>query len=87
MIYHRVFVKHFKQRLGSDWNLLSRYEERFQVFLRDRNDRLIKDHSLTGKLKGKRAFWVAGDLRVVYREKKPGIIEFMDIGSHNQVYR
>jgi mRNA-degrading endonuclease YafQ of YafQ-DinJ toxin-antitoxin module len=41
--------------------------------------------ALTGPLAGKRSFWVAGDMRVVYVEADEAII-FVDIGSHNQVY-
>jgi len=36
-------------------------------------------------MKGLRAFSVGGDLRVVYRETEE-YYEFLDIGSHNQVY-
>lgn len=43
------------------------------------------DHALTGKLTGKRAFSVAGDIRVIYVELEDAIV-FLDIGSHNQVY-
>jgi mRNA-degrading endonuclease YafQ of YafQ-DinJ toxin-antitoxin module len=46
----------------------------------------LNDHALLGKLEGKRAFWVAGGIRVIYVEADDFIV-FLDIGSHNQVYR
>lgn len=35
---------------------------------------------------GKRAFWITGDIRVVYRVRGDTVY-FLDIGTHNQVYR
>ena len=45
----------------------------------------INDHGLKGKKRMFRAWSVAGDVRVVYRETED-YYEFLDIGSHNQVY-
>jgi len=46
----------------------------------------LHDHALTGKLAGKRAFSIAGDIRVIYVEFDDFIV-FLDIGTHNQVYK
>lgn len=48
---------------------------------------MLNDHQLTGDLEGKRAFNITGDIRVVYRQIDEEAIEFLDIGSHNQVYK
>ncbi len=45
----------------------------------------LDDHGLKGKKRIYRAWSVAGDIRVVYRETDE-YYEFLDIGSHNQVY-
>ena len=45
----------------------------------------LDDHALIGSMKGLRAFSIGGDVRVVYREADE-YYEFLDIGSHNQVY-
>lgn len=45
----------------------------------------LRDHALTGKLAGKRAFSVAGDIRVIYVELADAIV-LLDVGSHNQLY-
>jgi addiction module RelE/StbE family toxin len=87
VIYHQLFVKHFRQRIGKYPKLVNQYAKRYGFFVADRQNLLLKDHQLTGDLAGKRAFSIGGDLRVVYREKEKGVVEFMDIGSHNQVYR
>ena len=48
--------------------------------------RPIYDHALTDGLEGKRAFSITGEIRVIYVELE-GCIVFLDIGTHNQVYR
>ena len=45
----------------------------------------LDDHSLGGTMKGLRAYSLGGDLQVVYRETDEHF-EFLDVGSHNQVY-
>lgn len=35
---------------------------------------------------GKRSFNITGDIRVVYREIDKNTVEFLDIGTHPQVY-
>jgi len=47
---------------------------------------LLKDHPLTGKKQGLRAFSITGDVRIVYHFVSDDFVEFLDIGSHNQVY-
>jgi addiction module RelE/StbE family toxin len=58
---------------------------RLQLFMEGVRDYPLDDHALVGSMKGLRAFSIGGDLRVVYRETAE-YYEFLDIGSHNQVY-
>lgn len=46
----------------------------------------INDHSLAGSLVGKRAFSITGDIRVIYHEADQ-YYEFLDVGTHSQVYK
>jgi len=84
--FHKVFVKHFDKRIKPQQNLLQQYITRYQLFIIDRKNPLLNDHQLTGDLQGKRSFNVTGDIRVVYRQIESEAMEFLDIGSHNQVY-
>jgi addiction module RelE/StbE family toxin len=61
------------------------FEKRLRLFLADPKQSILKDHGLTGTLKGLRAFSLGGDMRVIYRKTK-SVVELFDIGSHNQVY-
>ena len=81
----RTFEKHFKQRISPNAKLVTRFKERLTLFMAGEHSAPLYDHPLAGKLAGKRAFSVAGDIRVIYVELEDFIV-FLDIGSHNQVY-
>lgn len=83
--YHRVFEKRYAQRIARDKKLSAAYDKRYLLFVSGERGYPLDDHMLTGTKKGLRAFSISGDLRVVYRETET-YYEFIDIGSHNQVY-
>ncbi len=80
------FKKYYKKRVSPNFSLETKYKERFQLFVADRQNAILKDHALTGKLSGFRAFSITGDVRVVYFPEAEGIVTFVNIGSHNQIY-
>lgn len=82
---HRQFEKNFKKRIASDHKLRAQFVERLRLFVDGERGQPLNDHALTGKLKGKRAFSVTGDIRAIYEENENEII-FLDIGTHAQVY-
>lgn len=83
--FHKKFKKNYQKRIFPNPSLDKRFEERFNLFLKDSSDPILKDHALSGKLKGLRAFWVTGNIRAVYYIKDETAY-FIDIGTHNQVY-
>ena len=84
--YDKIFLKHFKIRISSSKKLVTRYQERFNLFIKDRTNRVLQDHKLAGKFKDKRAFSITGDIRVIYSELDKGHYELLDIGTHPQIY-
>lgn len=80
-----IFKKHYHKRILVNKNLDLRFEERYKKFIENPRDPVLKDHVLTGKMKGFRSFSVTGDIRVIYYAFKDSIY-FVDIGSHNQIY-
>lgn len=82
---HRSFVKSFAKRIARSEKLNTQYEQRIDMFIAGQRDIPINDHSLTGDLRGRRAFSITAAIRVVYIELDDKII-FIDIGTHNQVY-
>lgn len=82
-LYHKDFKKDFK-KLSK--NMKEQFAERFLIFLKDPAESILRDHPLVGNLHGKRAFSVAGDIRVVYRFLDKKTVFLLRIGTHNQVY-
>lgn len=82
----KTFEKNFNRRVARDKKLVKQFRERYKLFAKGERDYPINAHTLTGALAGKRAWSVANDIRVIYIETDSAII-FIDIGSHNQVYK
>lgn len=78
------FIKIYKKRFSSQFNVQKRFKERMIKFNKSPSDPFLADHALTGKLAGYRAFSINGDLRVIYYIYNDTAY-FVDIGTHNQV--
>ncbi|MBI2086543.1 hypothetical protein HYT74_04330 [Candidatus Daviesbacteria bacterium] len=50
-------------------------------------DTRLKNHSLTGRMIGKWAFSITGDIRIVYEWLGKTAVRFLAIGGHKKVYR
>lgn len=83
---HPQFKKSYKKRIGNNAKKVKKVAERLALFQEDPTNPLLKDHALTGEKSQLRAFWVAGDIRIVYKPISDKKIILLDIGSHNQVY-
>jgi len=82
---HHAFEKHYQSRISPHKKLVRQFEQRLELFLQGVRGYPLDDHPLGGTMKGLRAYSLGGDLRVVYRETDQ-YYEFLDVGSHNQVY-
>lgn len=83
---HRLFDRSYKKRIASNEKLKAQFIERLELFIRGERNYPLNDHALGGLLKGKRAFSVANDIRVIYLECEDKIV-LIDIGTHAQVYK
>lgn len=84
--FHPQFRKSYKKRIANNAKLVKKVAERIKLFQEDPTNPLLKDHGLTGEKSHPRAFWVTGDIRIVYLPVSEDEVIFLDIGSHNQVY-
>jgi len=84
--FHPKFYKSYKSRIIRNKKLLQKTEDRIRLFKLNSNNPILKDHQLTGGMKDRRAFWITGDIRIVYFPISKDEVLFIDIGSHNQVY-
>lgn len=80
------FIKRYKNRFRHLPNVQKKFEKRLLLFTKDPRNPILKDHTLTDDLTGHRAFSISGDIRVVYYIEN-NTAYFVDIGTHNQVYK
>lgn len=83
---HHSFLKSFDKRIGRNSKLSIQTQKRIELFKENPDSPLLKDHPLTGKKQGLRSFSITGDIRIIYHFISDNYVEFLDIGSHNQVY-
>ena len=88
MLYHQIeFTKSFtKQFKKLHTNQQERFYERLELFKKNPQDRVLRDHALKGTYKGYRSIDIEGDLRALYYVKEDVVVVFAIIGSHSQLY-
>ncbi len=84
IVYHRRFEKQFKKL---SVKLQEKCIERISLFAREPYHPTLRNHSLVGKLDGKRAFSVTGDVRIIFIEEDGYVVvTFLDVGTHSRLY-
>ena len=83
---HPNYKKSYKKRVVNNLKLTLKTTERVKLFQQDPANPVLKDHQLQGEKSSLRAFWITGDIRIVYLPVSKDYAIFLDIGSHNQVY-
>ncbi len=85
IVFSKTYDKHFAKLRKKE---KERVRDAIAKFRKNPSDGFLNNHSLSGKMKGKRALSVGGDLRIIFREQDGYVVVlFLDIGSHNQVYK
>jgi addiction module RelE/StbE family toxin len=80
--YHRTFRKRFP-RLPS--KVKEQFYERLELFMRNKFEKALNNHSVGAAYPGCRSINVTGDYRAIYSEASD-IIIFITIGTHSQLY-
>lgn len=82
--FHKNFEKKFK-KLPPE--LKKKTVSAIEIFMKNPTDPTLRNHQLKGLMKGKRAFSVTGDVRIIFEEIDGYVLVIMlDVGTHNQVY-
>lgn len=82
--YHRIFEKQYAKLSLS---LRSKVDVALLLFKKNPLDRVLHNHSLKGKLEGRRSIAAAFDLRLIFTvEGDYVVVQFLEVGTHNQVY-
>lgn len=83
--FHKKFDKHYAKLNRKIQIKVCKFIE---IFKKNPFDSILYNHKLSGKMEGKRAFYVTGDVRVIFEEyKNYTIVLMLDVGTHNQVYQ
>ena len=81
--YSRVFKKMLRKQPAV---IQEKFYERLAVFVKDPHYLLLNNHALGGDWIGCRSINVTGDIRAVFEEIGGEYVEFVDIGSHSELY-
>lgn len=83
--FHRAFEKGYRKLDARDKR---KTDGAIETFVATPFAPSLNNHSLTGALEGKRAFSVSRDIRIVYETEDGHVtVLFLDVGSHDRVYR
>ena len=66
-------------------NIQARTDIRIRLFITDPFNEILRNHPLSGEYSGCRSINITGDYRIIYEENE-GIIEFLLIGTHDELY-
>lgn len=83
IVYHRNFKKMLRK-------LPIAVQEKFYkclgVFVKNSRHATLGTHSLSGEWVMCKSINVTGDIRAIYKERDNGVIQFVAIGSHSELY-
>ena len=81
--YGRVFKKMLqKQPIVTQ----EKFYSRLALFLENTHHPLLGNHALNGKWEGCRSINITGDIRAVFEEIDSEHVDFVDIGTHSELY-
>lgn len=67
--------------------LKTEVDQKVRWFQNNPQDTRLRNHQLAGRLSGKWAFSVTGDIRIVYEWTGKNTARFLAIGVHQKVYK
>ncbi len=81
--FHRNFIKQYKkQRI-----IQKQIEERLALFKINPFSRILNNHGLIGKYKGCRSINITGNFRAVFEILDEKTVRFVDVDTHNNLYK
>ena len=66
--------------------ILPLINQRIRFFQNNSEDTRLRNHALTKRMKGKYAFSITDDIRIIYKYLGKNTVRFLAIGSHKEVY-
>ncbi len=81
--YKKHFLKKFKK---SPPKLREQFRERLDLFLENKFDPILENHSVERAYPGCRSINITGDYRALFQEEGD-VVVFVAIGTHPELYR
>ncbi len=83
-----IFTKRFeKQYSSASVQIQNKFEEKLNIFLKNKYDEVLNNHPLKGRLKGYRSINITGDWRAIFKESKNKEYScFVLLGKHSELY-
>jgi mRNA-degrading endonuclease YafQ of YafQ-DinJ toxin-antitoxin module len=82
VIYHKKFNKKYAKLSPI---VKQKFKERRNLFLNDPVNPLLRNHSVERAYPGCKSINITGDYRAIFRETAISV-EFINIGTHSQLY-
>jgi addiction module RelE/StbE family toxin len=81
-----VFQKKFKKKLKKlPPKIQDQFYERLEVFILDKNHKILNNHSVDKMFTDCRSLNVTGDYRAIFKEDN-NVAVFLNIGTHSELY-
>lgn len=81
-----VFQKNFKKKFNKlSPKLQEQFGERLQLFLKDKFDKTLNNHSVERAFPNCRSININGDYRAIFEEDST-LVAFVAIGTHSELY-
>lgn len=81
--YGRVFRKNLKKQ---PLVIREKFYTKLALFIKNSQHPLLGNHALHGEWDGCRSINITGDIRAVFEEVDDEHVEFVDIGTHSELY-
>lgn len=63
-----------------------KFKERKELFSTEPNSRILNIHKLSGKYEGAWSINVTGNYRAIFFKQENGVIIFINIGTHSELF-
>jgi len=81
-----VFQKKFKKKLRKlSPKIQNQFYERLDIFMQDKNHKILNNHSVDKLFTDCRSINVTGDYRAIFKENN-NVAFFISIGTHSELY-